>query len=127
MDSRLTMDGMLVGSPAYMSPEQAAGKSDEIGPASDIYSLGAILFELLTGTIPFCGNVAQVLASVLHESPPVPSSRRASIPSEMDEICLKALHKEPSERFSSMGDFARALQKIDVSGEEWLNRDSGKH
>lgn len=79
MDSRLTMDGMLVGSPAYMSPEQAAGKSDEIGPASDIYSLGAILFELLTGIIPFCGNVAQVLASVLHESPPVPSSRQHSV------------------------------------------------
>ncbi|WP_197534450.1 serine/threonine protein kinase [Symmachiella dynata] len=118
-ESRITIDGMLVGSPAYMSPEQVAGDKDGVLPASDIYSLGAILFELLTRTIPFEGNVAQVLASVLNDLPPVPSSRCADIPPALDRICLKAIQKKGENRFASMSEFAQALAAFE-KGEDSL-------
>ncbi|WP_339910972.1 serine/threonine-protein kinase [Symmachiella dynata] len=118
-ESRITIDGMLVGSPAYMSPEQVAGDKDGVLPASDIYSLGAILFELLTRTIPFEGNVAQVLASVLNDLPPVPSSRCADIPPALDRICLKAIQKKGEDRFASMSEFAQALAAFE-KGEDSL-------
>ncbi len=118
-ESRITIDGMLVGSPAYMSPEQVAGDKDGVLPASDIYSLGAILFELLTRTIPFEGNVAQVLASVLNDLPPVPSSRRSDIPRALDRICLKAIQKSGEDRFASMSEFAQALAAFE-KGEDSL-------
>ncbi len=117
-DCRITVNDMLLGSPAYMSPEQAAGDVDKVTFRSDIYSLGTILFELLTGTVPFGGNVAKVLMSVLNDEPPAPSSRRAGIPAALDHICLKAMQKDSAFRFSSMSEFADALQEFQSAGTE---------
>ncbi len=74
--SRVTLEGTLLGSPAYMSPEQVLGKVKEIGPTSDIYSLGVILFEMLTGRVPFQGTVQSILAQIVSEDPPRPTELR---------------------------------------------------
>ena len=78
-DERLTQEGMIVGSPAYMSPEQVEGKWDRIGPATDIYSLGVVLYELLAGQTPFKGSIAFILGQIVSQSPPKPSESHAGI------------------------------------------------
>ena len=108
-DSGLTRTGQLLGSPAYMSPEQAEADPRAVGPQSDIYSLGVILYELLCGERPFSGSVGEVLAALLYVEPPPPSSRRAGIDPQLEAICLRAIAKKPANRYASMQDFARAL------------------
>lgn len=105
-DSRLTHAGALMGTPAYMPPEQALGHLDKIGPASDVYALGAILFELLTGSVPFRGNsLADTLQKITcGVVPPMPG-----VPANLDAICRKALAKEPADRIPSMDAFAAEL------------------
>lgn len=115
-ESRLTREGTVVGSPAYMSPEQVSGR--KLGPTTDIYSLGVVLYELLTGHTPFRGLVINVISQILHDAPPPPSQLRNDLSAEMDAICLKAIAKQPEERFASMKEFAQALsafQKGDSS------------
>jgi predicted Ser/Thr protein kinase len=107
-EARLTQPGILVGTPAYMSPEQVAG-SDPIGPASDLYSLGVILYELLTGRLPFDGPLATLLPRVLHEEPIPPSRWRPDIDPALERLCLQALAKTPAGRPASMAAFAGAL------------------
>src|SRR5262245_50641581 len=104
-----TNPGTVLGTPAYMAPEQARGDVTAVGPGCDIYSLGALLFELLTGRVPFLGNALEVLVQQVRDQPPAPSSLRADLDGQVETICLKALAKEPSERFLSMGEFAQAL------------------
>jgi serine/threonine protein kinase/tetratricopeptide (TPR) repeat protein len=109
-DPRLTRDGAVMGTPAYMSPEQAKGQVDQVGPASDIYALGAILFELLTGRQPFHADSAAALVGKIEREPaPPPSQVRPGLPVKLDAICLKALAKKPAERVASMEAFAAAL------------------
>lgn len=108
-DSRLTHSGMVLGTPAYMPPEQAEGDTATIGPRSDVYSLGAILYECFTGRPPFEGSVGQVLAQVLTRQPPAPSSLRPGLDPCLEAVCLKALAKKPADRYASMRDFADAL------------------
>ncbi len=108
---RLTQDGTLVGSPAYMSPEQARADSKAIGPASDIYGLGVIFYELLTGQLPFTGSVLAILAKVLSEPPTPVNTLRPEIGDDLAAICHRMLAKQPSERFASMNDVANALAK----------------
>jgi serine/threonine protein kinase len=108
-DSRLTRDGAILGSPAYMSPEQIEGQAGKIGPACDIYSLGVILYELLTGQLPFQGSVASIIGQILAKEPVHPTRVRPQISPRLAEISLKAMAKRPEDRFGSMKEVANAL------------------
>ena len=107
-DVRLTQSGALVGTPAYIAPEQLTGKS-EPAPACDIYSLGAMLYELLTGRPPFLGSLEAVLSQALLDEPVPPSSLRPEVGPKLNAACLKALAKKPEDRHASMAAFAAAL------------------
>ncbi|QEH32060.1 Serine/threonine-protein kinase PknB [Aquisphaera giovannonii] len=108
-DARLTRSGMILGTPTYMAPEQVAGDVDAVGPRSDIYALGVILYELLTGRVPFDGPVTLVLAQVMVAQPEPPSRLRAEVGPDLEAICLRALAKRPEGRFATMAEFAAAL------------------
>lgn len=108
-DSRLTGEGVLLGTPAYMAPEQMEGDLDAPAQAADIYSLGMILYELLTGRVAFEGRFPIVLARALSEEPRPPTSLRPDLDRALERICLMALAKRPEDRFASMADFATAL------------------
>jgi serine/threonine protein kinase len=108
-DARLTSPGMVMGTPAYMSPEQARGDPDEMGPACDIYSLGVVLYELLTGQLPFVGDTLSVLSQLVTDEPKPPSVLRPDVDPRLEDICLKAMSKKPEARFPSMAEFGSAL------------------
>lgn len=108
-----TRSGEIFGTPAYMPPEQAGGATTLIGPQADVYSLGAILFELLTGTPPFRGTDAMaVVLSVLSNEPPHPRQLDRSIPRDLETICLKCLEKQPSRRYASAQLLLDELQRF---------------
>tara|TARA_R110002111_G_scaffold164386_3_gene230566 strand:- start:18022 stop:20664 length:2643 start_codon:yes stop_codon:yes gene_type:complete len=113
-ETKLTQQGQLLGTPAYMSPEQAGGETDQIGPASDIYALGMILYELCTGKLPFTGSVSQVIGQILTKKPMPPSSLNSGIRPELEQIILKAIAKKPKDRFGSMQEFATALKQLNT-------------
>ena len=107
---QLTQDGQLLGTPYYMSPEQALGHNEMIGPASDLYSIGVILYEMLTGQRPITGRtVGEVLKNVHSQEPIPPNQHRPQIDQTLTDLCLKAIAKAPADRFTSMAEFAKAL------------------
>jgi serine/threonine protein kinase len=108
-DVHLTRQGEVLGTPAYMSPEQVKGEVDAVGPASDQYSLAVMLYELLTGQVPFRGRLAQILLDILTKEPRPPSALRHDLHPRLEKICLKAMSKEVRDRYRSMGEFAGEL------------------
>src|SRR5262245_58860343 len=110
--TRLTGAGEIMGTPAYMAPEQAEGNTEAIGPATDVYSLGVILYELLTGQLPFSGPVAAVVAQILHAKRPSPLALRPDLDGRLAAVCTKAMARQPADRFPTMQEFAAALEAV---------------
>jgi WD40 repeat protein len=108
----MTLEGQVLGTPAYMSPEQARGEAHRVDGRSDAYSLGVILYELLTGELPFRGNTRMLLHQVLHDEPRPPRRLNDRIPRDLETICLKAMAKEPSRRYATAGDLAADLRRV---------------
>ncbi|MCC6419921.1 MAG: protein kinase [Gemmataceae bacterium] len=108
-DIALTQQGSVLGTPAYMSPEQVRGESQNIGVGTDIYSLGIILYELLCGQVPFRGSLGYVMAMILNNAPRRPIDLRPDLDPGLEAICLKAMAKDVKDRFASMTEFADAL------------------
>ncbi len=108
-EQHLTQWGTVLGTPAYMPPEQVTGDLEAMGPASDIYSLGVILFQLLTGQLPFQGNIASVLAAIVSQDPPRPQLLRGDLDLALEAVCLKAMARQPDQRFASMLELASAV------------------
>jgi serine/threonine-protein kinase len=107
-----TVQGQVLGTPAYMPPEQAEGRLDLLGPASDVYGLGAILYEILTGRPPFGGpDTAAVLRRVVHEPPARPRALAPGAPAALEAVCLKALAKKPGERYGTARALAADVQR----------------
>ncbi|MEZ6188164.1 MAG: serine/threonine-protein kinase [Planctomycetota bacterium] len=108
----LTATGQAVGTPSYMAPEQAAGEREQLGPATDVYGLGATLYHLMLGRPPFQGGTLDVMRRVLTDAPVPPRKLRESIPPQLEAICLRCLEKEPQARFPSAIALADALEAL---------------
>ena len=114
----MTLEGQVFGTPAYAPPEQIRGGADQADRRSDVYSLGVVLFEMLTGERPFRGNVQMILQQVVQDEAPTPRSFNGNVPRDLETICLKCLEKSPGQRYPTAGavrdDLRRYLDGIPI-------------
>ena len=113
-DSALTLSGAIIGTPAYMAPEQARGTSRHVGPAADVYALGAMLYEMLTGRPPFLPEDSEeaITIRVMTEHPVSPAYHRPQVPRDLETICMKCIEKEPRDRYNSAAALAEDLRRF---------------
>jgi len=124
-EATMTTDGQVLGTPAYMSPEQAKGESHVVDGRADVYSLGVILYEMLTGELPFRGNIRMLLHQVLNDEPRPPRKINDTIPRDMETVCLKAMGKETGRRYQSARHLAEDLRRF-LNNEPILARPVGR-
>lgn len=125
-DSNLTQEGSVMGSPSYMPPEQAGGRLDRICPATDVYALGAILYELLTSRAPFVAETPVATLRLVCETEPVrPRKLNERVPVDLETICLKCLEKDPQRRYATARELAEELRRF-LNHESILARPAGR-